>query len=161
MDPGISFATLLAYNTDENERWKRWFAANPAALDLPCDVGGAGTVRNLLLHIFFAELVFASLMLDQDRPNVANLPQATLDELFAISASARVKFDQFLANGTPEDWSTPRPMGFRDLKASKAKMLMQAIWHSVNHRGQIATFLRQQGFKQDWVHDFVLSNAME
>jgi len=40
-------------------------------------------------------------------------------------------------------------------------MMMQAIWHSVNHRGQLATFLRQQGFKQDWIHDFLLSNAME
>jgi uncharacterized damage-inducible protein DinB len=161
MDPGISFSTLLAYNNDENERWKRWFAANSAALDLPCDVAGAGTVRKLLVHIFFVELVFACHVLDQDRPNVANLPQATLDELFAISADARAKFDQFLVKAKPEDWSTPYPIGVRDLKASKAKMVMQAMWHSMNHRGQMATFLRQQGFKQDWIHDFLLSNAME
>ena len=161
MDPGISFATLLAYNSEENEHWKRWFAAHPAALDLPCDVAGAGTVRRLLKHIFFTELVFASLVLDQDRPNFENLPQGTLDEMFAISADARTKFDQFLARAKPEDWSTPRPMGFRDVKASKAKMVMQAMWHSVNHRGQLATFLRQQGFKQDWIHDFLLSDAME
>lgn len=161
MDPGISFATLLAYNSDENAHWKRWFADHPSALDLPCDVAGAGTVRKLLLHIFCTELFFASQVLDQVRPNFESLPQGSLDELFAISIDARGKFDQFLAMSKPGDWSTPRPMGFRDVKASKAKMMMQAIWHSVNHRGQLATFLRQQGFKQDWIHDFLLSNAME
>jgi|SRR5437868_5786980 len=121
MDSGISFATLLAYNTEENEHWKRWFAAHPAALDLPCDVAGAGTVRKLLLHIFSTELVFASLVLDEDRPIFGNLPQATLEELFAIGADARAKFDQFLAKAEPKDWCTPRPMGFRDVKASKQR----------------------------------------
>ncbi len=38
MDPGIQFADLLAYNTDENDHWKRWLAEHVAALDLPCDV---------------------------------------------------------------------------------------------------------------------------
>jgi len=161
MDPGISFATLLAYNIEENDHWKRWFEGHPAALDLACDVAGAGTVRKLLLHIFSTELVFACLVLDQDRPHFANLPQTTLDELFAIGADARAKFEEFLAKSKPEDWNTPRPMGFRDIKASKAKMMMQAIWHSINHRSQMATFLRQQGFKQDWIHDFILSKVME
>jgi uncharacterized damage-inducible protein DinB len=161
MDPGISFEILLNYNTTENERWKGWFARNAAALDLPCDVAGAGTVRKVLLHIFATELVFACLVLDQARPDFENLQPETLDELFAISADARAKYDQFLLKATPEDWTTPHPMGFRDLKTSKAKMIMQAMWHSVNHRGQLATFLRQHGLKQDWIHDFLLSNAME
>ncbi len=54
MDPGIRFTDLLAYNADETSHWKRWFAEHPAALDLPCDVAGAGTVRKLVCHIFAA-----------------------------------------------------------------------------------------------------------
>ncbi|HMK21314.1 MAG TPA: DinB family protein [Terriglobales bacterium] len=161
MDPGISFADLLAYNTGENEQWKRWFAANPAALDLPCDVAGAGSVCNLVLHVFATELFFAHRLLDQPKVDYDNLPHSTLDELFAITTQARQKFDQFLANSTPDQWTTPLPLGFGNIKASKRKMLMQAVMHSIHHRAQLATFLRQQGFKQDWMHDFITSEAMD
>ena len=161
MDPGISFADLLAYNTGENDQWKRWFSAHPTAIDLPCDVAGAGTVRKLLLHIFATELFFANRLLDEPRTDYENLPHATFEELFAITAQARQKFDQFLVNAAPDQWTTTVPLGFRDLKASKRKMLMQAIMHSIHHRAQLATFLRQQGYKQDWIHDFIASKAME
>jgi uncharacterized damage-inducible protein DinB len=32
--------------------------------------------------------------------------------------------------------------------------------HGVHHRAQLATLLRQQGYKQDWIHDIVLSDVM-
>jgi uncharacterized damage-inducible protein DinB len=84
MDPGIAFADLLAYNADETAHWKRWFAEQAAALDLPCDVAGAGTMRKLLLHIFATELFFANRVLDEPKADYENLPHATLDELFRI-----------------------------------------------------------------------------
>jgi hypothetical protein len=40
-------------------------------------------------------------------------------------------------------------------------MVAQALTHSMRHWAQIATFLRQQEFKQDWNHDFLLTRAME
>jgi uncharacterized damage-inducible protein DinB len=161
LDPGIQFAELLAYNADENSRWKQWFGEHPEALDLPCDVAGAGTVRKLVFHIFAAELSFGNRVLGLPRPNFENLPTGTLDELFAISEEARGKFHEFIANSTPEDWAQVDALGFGDLKASRRKIVAQAVLHSVHHRGQLATFLRQQGFKQLWIHDFILSEVME
>lgn len=161
MDPGIPFATLLAYNADENEHWKRWFAEHPAALDVPCDIPVAGgTMRKLVLHIFATELFFAHRVLDQPKPDFENLVDGTLEELFAIGADAHAKFNRFLAQATAEDWTILQALGFRDLKVSKRKMLAQAMLHSVHHRAQLATLLRQQGHKQDWTHDFILSKAM-
>jgi uncharacterized damage-inducible protein DinB len=160
MDPGISLADLLAYNTAENDQWKRWFTANPAALDLPCDAAGAGTVRKLVLHIFSAELFLASRLYDEPRPDFEKLPHATLDELFAITTQAREKFDRFLATATPEQWATSVVL-FRDLRASKRKIFLQAITHSIHHRAQLATSLRQQGYQQDWIHDFIASKAID
>jgi hypothetical protein len=52
MDPGVRFTELLAYNEEETIRWKQFFQEHSAAVDLPCDVASAGTVRNLVLHIF-------------------------------------------------------------------------------------------------------------
>lgn len=160
MDPGLPFADLLAYNADETDHWKRWFGDNAAALDLTCDVAGAGSVRQLVLHIFATELFFANLVLDLPKADYENLPHATVDELFAIHAEAQNKFQKFLAKATVEEWSTPVSLGIRDFKASKRKMIAQAIWHGINHRGQLATFLRQQGFKQ-WTHDILASKVMD
>lgn len=161
MDPGVQLAELLAYNAEETSRWKRWFTDHPAALDLPCDVAGAGTVRKLVRHVFMAELIFANHCVGLPRPDVDKFPAATLEDLFAISEEANGKFRESLAKLNAEGWTETIPLGFRDLKATRRKMIMQAIWHGINHRGQLATFLRQQGLTQDWIHDFILSSAME
>jgi uncharacterized damage-inducible protein DinB len=161
MDPGIAFTDLLAYNAEENDHWKRWFVENPAALNLDCDVAGAGSVRNLLHHIFATELFFAIRVLENVRMDNKDLPHETLEELFSISQTAHEKFSEYIAKASLEEWTTPIPLGFREVRASKRKMVMQAIMHSIHHRGQLATFLRQQGFKQNWVHDFIMSQVME
>jgi uncharacterized damage-inducible protein DinB len=40
-------------------------------------------------------------------------------------------------------------------------MVAQAFLHGIHHRGQLATFLRQQGLDGMWVHDLILTNVME
>lgn len=160
MDPGVQFKELLAYNCDETTHWKRWFEDNPAALDLACDVAGAGTVRKLMFHIFTTELFFANHVHGLGRVDFDQRPSSTLDELFAINEEAQRKFQEFLERATNEDWLQVVPLGFRDFKASRRKMVMQAMVHSIHHRGQLATFLRQQGFKT-WTHDFLMSSVMD
>ena len=159
MDPGVRFSELLAYNEYETVRWKNFFEKHSAALDLSFDV--AGTVRDLVVHVFQTELFFASLLNGNAKPEFDRLPSATLEELFAIHADAAVKFQQALATLTTEQWDEVLPLGFRDFKASRRKMLLQAMLHGVHHRAQLATFLRQQGFKQDWIHDILMSSAMQ
>ncbi len=146
----------------------RTVTGNSGSLKIPqhsiCPVtclSQGGTIRKLLLHMFATELFFAHRVLEQPKPDFENLPSATLDELFAITSNAHAKFTQFLAQSAAEDWTRAEALGFRDWKASKSKMLTQAMLHSVHHRAQMATFLRQQGFKQDWIHDFILSKVME
>jgi uncharacterized damage-inducible protein DinB len=161
MDPGVRFAELLAYNSDENNHWKRWFVEHLAVLDLACDVAGAGTVRELVYHIFATELFFANLVQGLGRTNFEKVPPSTLDELFALTEEAKRKFEDFLAKSSEKDWAELKSLGFGTLKATPRKMLMQALWHSINHRGQLATFLRQQGHKPHWTHDILLSQVME
>ena len=52
-------------------------------------------------------------------------------------------------------------LGRINLKASKRKLVAQALTHSMRHWAQISTFLRQQGLKQEWNHDFLLTKAMQ
>lgn len=161
MTEGIRFSEFLAYNRQETARWKEWFGKHPAALDAPCDVAGGKTVRDLLFHVFFVELHFAHKALSLPRPDYTVIPRATLEELFAVSEVAAGKIEQFLDRATSEQWAELLPLGFGDVKASRRKMLAQAFWHGVHHRGQLAVILRQQGFPEGWVHDIVVSNALE
>lgn len=47
MNPGISFTTLLAHTDTGMRVGSDGSQPNTVALDLPCDVAGAGTVRKL------------------------------------------------------------------------------------------------------------------
>jgi uncharacterized damage-inducible protein DinB len=159
-EPGVRFSELLRYTELETKRWKEWFAVHPEALERTCDVAKADTVRGLLLHIFATELFFAHAVLDLTKLDWKKLPSQTVDELFGVSDDARRKFQQFLAKAQPDDWDEIRDLGFGNLKASKRKMLAQALLHGVHHRSQLATFLRQQGFDGMWEHDLILTNVM-
>lgn len=159
MNDGIQFAELLAYTEEENERWKEFFARNPAALDLPLDI--AGTVRELVLHTFAVELYFANAILGLEKINPETLPSGTLDELFGLGEQAARRYREFFAKATSGDWVETVTLGRINLQASRRKLVAQALTHSLRHWAQIATFLRQQGLKQEWQHDFLLSRAME
>ena len=159
MMDGIQFAEFLNYTEEEAKRWREFFTQHPEALDLRFDV--AGSVRGLVHHIFAVELHFANLVSDLKPPERNETPPAALDEIYDIIEEATRKYRQFLSTAKTSDWEMAVELGFRGLKASKRKMVTQALTHSMRHWAQIATFLRQQGFKQDWYHDFLMSNAMQ
>jgi uncharacterized damage-inducible protein DinB len=161
MDAGITFTELLEYTEAETAGWKTWFIAHPEALDIPCDIAKAGTVRKLLLHIFATEMYFACSVLDRPKPDWETLPVQTVAELFQIGEEAHSKFRKFISQASTTDWGTVLELGFGGLSASKRKMVAQALLHGVHHRGQLATFLRQQGLEGMWVHDLILTGVMD
>lgn len=159
MDPGVSFGELLNYTEEENRRWKQFLARHPEALDLPFDV--AGDVRQLLVHIFAVELHFAHAITGKPAVNPEQLATRKLDEIFAIGEQAMQTYREFLALASPQDWAEKVELGRINMRASKRKLVAQALTHSLRHWAQLATFLRQQGLQQEWRHDFLLSQAME
>jgi uncharacterized damage-inducible protein DinB len=159
MMDGIRFEELLDYSVDENRRWQQFFARNPETLDLPLDV--AGSVRQLVLHIFAVELYFSNAISGLEKEDPDQLPIETVEEIFAVGEKATGRFREFFAKATPEDWKETVELGRINLKASKRKLVAQALTHSMRHWAQLATFLRQNGFKQEWTHDLLLSKAME
>ena len=161
MDAGITFTELLDYTEDETQHWKQWFAEHPDALDRPCDIGKAGTARQLLAHIFATEVFFSGAVNDLPRVDWKQLPSGTLDELFGMHDDAFRGLREFFSRAQARNWNEIRDLGFRDLKVSKRKMVAQGLLHGVNHRAQLATFLRQQGFDGLWVHDLILSKVMD
>jgi len=159
MNDGIHFDELLEYTEEETRHWKEFFRKHPAVLDLPLDI--AGSVRKLVLHIFAVELYFANALLDRERVNPDAHAMDTLDDLFAINEHAADLYREFFAKAKQEHWKEMVELGRIRRRATKRKVAAQAFTHSIRHWAQIATFLRQQGFKQKWNHDFLMSHALE
>ncbi len=160
MDSAITFTELLLYNERETKRWKEWFETHPEALEVPFEIARAKTVRGLLAHIFVVELLFAKAVSNDPRPTWQELQARAEDELFGVSEEACQKFRKFIDSARPEDWNEVKDVGFSGLKASKRKMFAQAMIHGVQHRGQLATHLRQQGFGGMWEHDLILTDLI-
>ncbi len=162
---GVSFTELLRYTELETAKWHHFLnAAGPAILDVPIDTAGQKDVRGVLLHIFAVELRYSERLLETEVTAYDQLPTGSLDELFGIHSRARQNIDQWLAQTNERDLSkvlTFPTITAGTLTASKRKCLIHALLHGVRHWAQMANTLRLRGYKQDWMHDFLMSDAME
>jgi uncharacterized damage-inducible protein DinB len=159
MSASISFAELLDYTDDETRRWKEFFQKNPKAFEVPTDIRGANNVRELVAHVFVAELIFGAAALGEPRPDFEKLAQSTLDEVFAIGDGARKKMRDFVERSGEKELAEQVPFGPAG-QVSKRKLLAQALTHGMRHWAQLATDLRRAGHPTDWMHDILMSPAV-
>lgn len=164
MPPHLELKELLDYTELETRRWKDFFQAHPATLDVALDIAQASDARTLVLHILGVDWIYAGLLEDQPPSDFEKLPHATVEELFAIGGDAHARLRKFLDTATEADWQAgvvfpTRRLG--TLKASKRKAFVHTLLHGVRHWAQLSTALRAAGFKQDWQHDFLFTAAME
>jgi uncharacterized damage-inducible protein DinB len=163
---GISFDELLRHNEEETERWHEFFRQHPDALDIKVDLAQSEDVRSMLVHIMAVELLYTERIQGITRQNVAlaDFPSGSVDELFSTGAKARVAFRDLLTRYTEADWNEVVSFGTKTsgrLSASRRKMFVHTMFHSMRHWAQLATALRQNGLKQEWQHDFIFTEVME
>ena len=165
MAEGISFGQLLAANEEEAERWRGWFERQPPEiLDLPTQIAQSGTLRRLALHIQIVELFFSEKLNGLAPSDYEALPVDSVASLFAIGERARSNYRAFLAHATEEELSAVVEFsrtGKRLIRASKRKMFVHAMFHSMRHWAQVAVLLRESGHATDWLRDFILSDVMD
>ena len=80
----------------------------------------AGTVRNLVLHIFAVEL-FCQLASGLERDDSEKLPIDTVDEIFSITEKAIDDFAQFLEKATPRTGLKLVQLGSASAEAKQRK----------------------------------------
>lgn len=154
---------LLSFCSTETDRWRQWFAENPAALDLPLDIAQAKTVRDLVLHIVVVELRYAERLLEEPVTEYDAAPKGSVDELFSTSRRSAEKLRRFIQKADEAEWAKPMVFPTRSygsLSGSKRKIFVHALLHGMRHWAQLTTFLRQQGHKQPWLHDFIFSDVI-
>ncbi len=160
----ITLEELLMDNEAATKKWQAWFAAHPAALDVPCAIYNSDTVRGLLKHIFAVELRHSQRLLGEEVTAYDAIPVGSLDELMAVHAQATQNLRKFLAtaNGAALLEVIPlQTVSAGTLHASRRKLFAHIQLHSMRHWAQLTSLLREAGYKTDWPKDFLFSEAME
>jgi len=161
----ISFAELLAANESETQKWRQWFDKQPASvLDVPLSIALAKNVREFVLHIFAVELRYAERLTGPPVTDYQNLSTLSVADLFATGDRARGIYRDYLGTATDEDLAIVMEFPTRTagtIRASKRKMYIHALLHSMRHWAQLATALREAGHATGWGKDFLYSEVME
>ena len=160
---GLSFGELLDYCAEENNHWRDFFKNHPDALALPADIAGTKTVREVVLHIVAVQVHYAERLLNMPITEYDVLAGKSGEELFALSRKSFEDLRSFAIAANDSDWDGLLTFPTRsagELTASRRKIFIHTLLHSVRHWAQLATHLRQQGYKQDWQHDFIASGVI-
>lgn len=160
---GLSFGELLDYCAEETNHWNEFFKDNPAALDLPSDIAGTKNVREVVLHIVAVQMRYAERLLNLPITEYDSLTVKSGPELFLLASKSLEDLRSFAVAANDPDWDGKLTFPTRSagtLTASRRKIFIHALLHGVRHWAQLATFLRQQGYKQDWAHDFIFTHAI-
>ncbi|MHB8302744.1 MAG: DinB family protein [Acidobacteriaceae bacterium] len=161
---GITLEELLADNEASTQTWLAWFAANPAALDVPCDIYNSGTVRGLLKHIFAVEMRHSQRLLGEEVVAYDAIPVGALDDLSAVHAQAVQNLKKFLSEANDaalQEVIALQTVSAGTLHASRRKLVVHILLHSMRHWAQLSTVLREAGHKTEWPKDFLFSAAMQ
>jgi uncharacterized damage-inducible protein DinB len=161
---GLSFGELLDYCAEETRHWGDFFSKNPKALDLPSDIVGTKNVREVVLHIVAVQMRYAERLLNLPITEYDALNGKSADELFALAHKSFEDFRSFAVAANDPDWDGLLTFPTRssgNLTASRRKIFIHALLHGLRHWAQLSTYLRQQGYKQDWPHDFIFSNVIK
>ena len=112
----VSYSELLDHTQQESHRWHDWFNQHPQALDVPIDIAGSATVRDLLSHIVFVDLPFAEWLPGESITLAAKIDPArftdridktspdAIDAIFSVADSALQKWRKALAKTSDEKW---------------------------------------------------------
>jgi uncharacterized damage-inducible protein DinB len=161
----VELDELLRHNQEETEHWRKFFAATPAALDVPMDMADMKTVRGAVVHIFVVEQLYGERLsgISRERLSYDDFPAESLDQLFSYHELALAHLRKLLDSYTEAQWREPIEFKARVLRitASRRKMFLHVFLHSMRHWAQVAMVLRQAGFQQDWQHDFIFTQVME
>jgi uncharacterized damage-inducible protein DinB len=165
---GLSFGELLDYSAEESNHWRDFFTQHPGALDVPCDIAGTKTVREVVLHIIAVQMRYAERLLNMPITEYDQLAARIVDgkpgaELFALGRKSLEDLRSFAIAANDADWDGTLTFPTRsagEFTASRRKIFIHALLHGVRHWAQLSTHLRQKGYKQDWMHDFLASGVI-
>lgn len=163
MPLSISAENLLFWNDTTAQHWRDFVLANRIVLSLPCDIRNSKTVADTLQHIVAVELRYAQRLAGLPESPYEEIPKNSIDSLHAAHELALSLVRNLLDDPT-YDWSaelTFDTISLGRLRASRETVLLHLTLHSIRHYAQLATLVRQQGFKPNWPMDYLFAAAQQ
>lgn len=163
MSLSLTFDELLRYTSAERDKWRRWFAAHPDAMDVVVQPGGRlPTVGKLIDHIFFAERRILQRLTDAPLSQSTGLTGNNAPPLFDYGASVRRELEQYVADLDSDvaDEIRSFEMAERRWPMTSRKLLFHILIHEIRHWAQIALAVRLAGFEPPGEHDLIFSTAL-
>ena len=163
MSLAIGFDELLRYTTGEREKWRRWLAAHPAALDAAVQPGGRlPTVGKLIDHIFLVERRHLQRLTETPLAESTGLTGNNAPPLFDYGSSVRRELEQYVSDLDIDVADEVRPLNVRDRVwlTSPRKLLFHCLIHEIRHWAQIALAVRLAGFEPPGEHDLIFTTAL-
>lgn len=158
--PVLTAQDLMAWNEKTSTNWQQLLTAHPELLIVPCDIAGTKTIGELLQHIVAVELRYAERLADLPVSDYANVPFNSVGAIYATHDRAIAIFKQLL--DVPDiDWDQPMEFMTRSLgppRSNRKTILFHALLHGIRHYAQLATMVRQQGVKPEWLMDYLAMN---
>jgi uncharacterized damage-inducible protein DinB len=159
----FSIDEWIRANAAETRHWQQWFRQHPQALDAPTDIAQAGKVRDLVLHIVAVDQRYSERLCGKEVTPYEQMP-TEVDALFARADETFDQLRKYAQQAQQDDLRCEIEFATRSagtLKATKRKILIHTLMHSVRHWAQLATALRKAGYKTDWPHDLLFSEVIE
>jgi uncharacterized damage-inducible protein DinB len=160
----LSLDELLAYTDEERGKWRVWFTAHPAAMDVRLQPAGRfATVGALVDHIFLVEARHLARLRAEAVPEASGIAHGETDALFAYAAQTRDALRDYAARLDEIDAVRPREFTVQSstVRMTPRKLLLHIGLHELRHWAQISLGVRQAGLEPPGNHDLFYSRAVE
>jgi len=158
----VGFDELLRYTAEEREKWRRWLAERPSALEAPVQPEGRfSTVGLLIDHIFLVERRHLQRLRAEPVAESTGLTGHNAAPLFDYGASVRRELEQFVQELDEDEADRIRTIttmsGTEEM--TSRKLLFHILLHEIRHWAQIALAVRLAGHEPPGRHDLFYSRA--
>jgi uncharacterized damage-inducible protein DinB len=159
----VTLEELLADYDLTAAKWKEFFAANPAAAEVPTDIARSGTIGALVWHIYAASVRLSQRLLGEPTSDFASVAAKDIAGAWEMQVFATAKLRGFLEGA--DDAALDEMLRFEirtmgELTASRRKVCLHVFVHAMRHWAQIGPLVRQNGFPVAWPQDILLSAAI-
>ena len=145
-------------------KWKEFFAANPAAEEIPTDIANSGNVGGLAWHLYMASAVHSQRLLGEPVTNFGAIsPVKNMAGAWDLHTLGSANLRRFLdgANDRTLDEAirfVTRSGG--EVVVARRKLCLHVFVHAIRHWAQIGPLARQNGFSVGWPQDILFSSAI-
>lgn len=160
----VTLEELLADFDLTAAKWKEFFAANPAAAEVPTDIAGSGTAGALVWHIYAAAVRLSERLLGEPVTDLS-APMRVKDiggawEMHALGAANLRRFLNGASESVLDEVMQFETKAAGKFEVTRRKVCLHVFVHAMRHWAQIGPLVRQNGFPVGWPQDILFSAAI-